>query len=136
VRSPRKRTVFFFCALILLVLVGAAYVLYETSEARYDPRPVNAYAGAQALQAQLNIYARLNGFYPTAEQGLNALVSRPTTSPIPQNWSQLVFPAELIDPWHHPFVYRSPSPKDSTSFDLFSLGPDGVESDDDIRFER
>jgi general secretion pathway protein G len=136
VRSPRKRTVFFvfFCAFIFLV--GAAYVLYETSEAQYDARPVNAQSGLQTLQGQLNIYARLNGFHPTTEQGLNALVSRPTSSPIPQNWSQLVFPETLVDPWHHSFVYRSPSPKDSTSFDLFSLGPDGVESDDDLRFER
>jgi general secretion pathway protein G len=74
--------------------------------------------------------------YPSTEQGLEALVTRPTSSPIPQHWTQLVFHNSLIDVWGRPVVYRSPAANGVGPYELFSLGPDGVQSDDDIRAKR
>ncbi len=93
----------------------------------------NARGTERTLETQLEIYRQLNGSYPSTEQGLEALVTRPTSSPTPQHWTQLVFHDTLIDPWGRPVVYRSPAANGVDAYDLFSLGPDGVESDDDIR---
>jgi general secretion pathway protein G len=90
----------------------------------------------KTLQTQLEIYRQLNGFYPSADQGLEALVTRPTSSPIPKHWMQLVFYDSLIDSWGRPIVYRSPAPNGRDPYELFSLGPDGVGSSDDIRAQR
>ena len=97
---------------------------------------VDARATVQTLQTQLTIYRQLNGFYPSTEQGLEALVTRPTSSPIPQHWTQLVFHSNLIDVWGRPVVYRVSAANGIDPYDLFSLGPDGVESDDDIHAKR
>ena len=68
---------------------------------------------------------------PTTEQGLQALIERPTAEPLPPRWVQML-EAPLLDPWNHPYVYRAADDL-SGKFELFSLGPDGVESADDIR---
>ena len=132
---PRKRAVLITAAVILVVLAIAAermqraHVIRETAYIQH----ANALGTVQNLQTQLEIYSQLNGFYPSTEQGLEALVTRPTSSPVPQHWMQLVFQDNLIDSWGRPVVYRSPAPNDIDPYDLFSLGPDGVESSDDIR---
>ena len=80
--------------------------------------------------ALLNYYVK-SGAYPTQAQGLQALMTRPTTPPIPAKWSAIM---ETLprDPWNHPYVYRIPSTNPAMAYDLESLGPDGVPSSDDI----
>ena len=77
----------------------------------------------QGINTQLKLYQTMNGFYPTTEQGLAALVSEPDTPPRPTRWYQLY--SELpLDPWGNGYVYRSPGTKHPEGFDLFSSGPD------------
>lgn len=77
-----------------------------------------------------------NGFYPATNQGLGALVSKPKTKPIPSNYNEggyLENKRIPKDPWGNEYVYifiEKPEPQ----YKLFSLGPDGVESDDDIKY--
>jgi general secretion pathway protein G len=88
-------------------------------------RSIHVQADIQAINTQLRLYESLNGFLPTTEQGLQALVTQPETDPRPARWYQLS--KELPkDPWHHDYVYRSPGIKNANSFDLFSAGPDGI----------
>jgi general secretion pathway protein G len=74
----------------------------------------------------------MNGFYPTTEQGLQALVTRPDTDPQPTRWYQL-FKDVPKDPWQNTYIYRCPGIKHPDSYDLFSAGPDRKPdtSDDD-----
>lgn len=80
-------------------------------------------ADVQAIGTQLKLYESMNGFYPTTEQGLQALVTRPDTDPQPARWYQL-FKEVPKDPWQNIYIYRCPGIKHPDSYDLFSAGPD------------
>lgn len=76
----------------------------------------------QAISSQLKIY-RLNNFnYPTTDQGLEALITKPSGSPEPKNWQQLLDKMPK-DPWGREYLYVSPGEKGD--YDLYSLGRDG-----------
>lgn len=80
-------------------------------------------ADIQAIGTQLKLYESMNGFYPTTDQGLQALVTKPDTDPQPARWYQL-FKDVPKDPWQNPYIYRCPGIKHPDSYDLFSAGPD------------
>ena len=77
----------------------------------------------QTIGTQLKAYESTNGFLPTTEQGLEALVTQPTTEPRPPRWSQL-FKHLPIDPWGTAYIYRSPGRKNPNGYDLYSAGKD------------
>jgi general secretion pathway protein G len=131
--TPRAKRWSAFVGIAILLVLLAAVVLYKLEGGLYYDPAWNTEAGLSTLRTQLEIYKQMNGSYPTTEQGLHALVGIPTSSPIPEHWQKLVFEDTILDAWKRPFVYRFPSSKDSNSFDLFSLGRNGVESDDDMR---
>ncbi|MFM8830553.1 MAG: type II secretion system major pseudopilin GspG, partial [Spartobacteria bacterium] len=83
----------------------------------------------EAISMQLRTYEMLNYRMPSTEQGLKALVSQPTTEPRPRRWKQLMKTVP-VDPWGNEYVYRNPG-KGGAAFEIYSLGPDGKESDDD-----
>lgn len=85
----------------------------------------------KTISTQIKAYEMSNYTPPTTEQGLEALVEMPTAAPEPRRWRKLL--EELpVDPWGRPYEYRSPGTRNPSGYDLFSLGADGVESDDDI----
>ena len=86
-----------------------------------------------SLRTALNLYELDNGTFPTTEQGLGALYQKPASEPLPQKWRQYLERKANKDPWGREYVYRHPGVHNSESYDLSSLGKDGVESDDDIR---
>lgn len=86
------------------------------------------------LSTALDLYRMDAGRYPTTEQGLSALITAPAASPQPAQWNGPYLKKKKIpkDPWGHDYVYVSPGTHNPESYDLSSLGPDGVESNDDI----
>ena len=65
---------------------------------------------------------------PTQEQGLNALVERPTSDPQPERWrAYLEDQKALLDPWGNPYQYRYPATKSKKKYDLWSNGENGIE---------
>ena len=73
----------------------------------------------------MKIYRLDNGDYPTTEQGLEALVSRPAVPPQPANWSpEGYLPAVPLDPWGNPYQYAYPGR--ARAFDVYSLGADNA----------
>lgn len=65
---------------------------------------------------------------PTQEQGLQALVERPTTDPQPERWRAYLEDAKaLLDPWGNPYQYRYPATKSKKKYDIWSNGENGVE---------
>jgi general secretion pathway protein G len=80
-------------------------------------------ADVQSIGTQLMQYEAMNGFYPTTEQGLQALVNRPDSEPRPARWYQL-FKEVPKDPWGTPYIYRCPGAKHPDKYDVYSAGPD------------
>jgi len=79
------------------------------------------------LSQQLELYKLDNGSYPTAEQGLDALVHEPTGEPRPRRYPEggYVTSKDLLDPWQNPFKYERPGKNNARSFDLYTYGADG-----------
>ena len=82
------------------------------------------------LEQALELFNLHNGFCPTTEQGLKALVEKPVTSPVPENYQKGGYLKEVPkDGWNREFIYVCPGTKGE--FDIISLGADGKEGGDD-----
>jgi len=104
----------------LLVTLVAPKVMGRTDEAKRT----KAAADLRAVQQALNLYRLDNGSYPTTDQGLQALVTKPQSGAVPQRWNPEGYLEKVqADPWGHPYVYLS----NGERYTLKSLGADGEE---------
>lgn len=106
---------------IIALLMGAA--IYKLAGNVEVSKRVRVQSDIQALNTQLKLYESLNGFFPTTEQGLQALVTQPTTEPRPARWTQLMTEVSK-DPYGTPYIYVCPGRKNPNGYDLYSAGPD------------
>jgi general secretion pathway protein G len=85
------------------------------------------------FSSALDLYYLDNGIYPTTEQGLNALIVAPTSTPVPGNWKGPYLNPAVIkkDPWYHDYTYQYPGTHNPTGYDLYSPGPDGIAGNED-----
>ncbi len=83
----------------------------------------------KSIESMLELYKAENYVYPNTDQGLEALVSKPAGDPAPKNWRQYMKKTP-IDPWENNYKYLSPGTHGD--FDIYSFGPDGIQSDDDV----
>jgi general secretion pathway protein G len=89
-------------------------------------------ADIQAFSTQLQMYESRAGRMPTTEQGLKALVEKPTSEPLPDRWTQM-FDELPKDPWGQQYKYEYPAKKSKKAFDVWSVGKDGQDGTaDDI----
>jgi general secretion pathway protein G len=80
----------------------------------------------KTIDAALMQYNTIAGRYPTSEQGLEALVSKPTTAPKPKRYPSKPFLKALPRaPWGNPYTYKMPGSKDTTTYEVISYGADG-----------
>jgi general secretion pathway protein G len=107
---------------IIALLMGAA--IYKLAGNVEVSRHVRVQGDIQAFNTQLKLYQSLNGFFPTTDQGLQALVTPPVTDPKPTRWTQLMNDPLPKDPWGTPYIYLCPGKKNPNSYDLYSAGPD------------
>ena len=120
--------------LLVVVIIGAlAAMIIPRLAGRGDQAKIKvAKSDIEAnLATALKLYDLDNGTFPTTEQGLNALRSRPSTNPAPQNWNGPYIEREALDPWSRPYVYVSPGDHRS-DYDLSSKGKDEASDKDDI----
>lgn len=87
-----------------------------------EARVVKARSDVQAIVQALKLYKLDNGAYPSTEQGLKALVEKPTSGQIPANWKAYLEKAPK-DPWDHDYVYLNPGVRGE--IDVMSYGADG-----------
>lgn len=81
------------------------------------------------IQNALDLYRLDNSHYPSTQQGLEALVSKPSGTPEPKNWNPEGYLKSVpVDPWGTPYQYVSPGTEGP--YDLYSLGSDGQEGGD------
>ena len=123
--------------LLVVIIIGvlASMVVPNIAGRGKQARISAARADIEAnLSTALDLYELDNGMYPTTEQGLLALIEEPSGSPQPPNWSGPYLKKKRVplDPWEREYVYVSPGTHNTEDFDLYSLGPDGVRSEDDI----
>ena len=110
----------------LLISVVAPMVLNRADEARIQ----KVYADFKSIETALKIYRLDNYNYPTTEQGLQALIKPSSLSPLPRNFKEGGYLAEIpMDPWGRPYLYLSPG--ENSQVDIYTLGADGISGGDD-----
>jgi len=112
--------------LVVIVILGilAALVVPRVLERPDEARVIAARSDIAAILASLKLYRLDNQRYPTGEQGLAALVARPTQPPIPPNWKPNGYLERLPrDPWGQPYQYLNPGLRGE--IDVYSFGADG-----------
>jgi len=113
----------------ILALLGGIVAPQVIGRLR-QAKPKKAAIDLKGIVLGLDMYAADNGQYPTTEQGLQALITKPTTPPEPLDWNgPYVKPTNFKDPWGVVYVYVTPSTHidEGYEFDLYSLGSDGQE---------
>jgi len=121
--------------MVVVVILGllAAVVVPRVVGRADEARKVAAKQDIAAIMQALKLYRLDSGRYPSGEQGLQALVTRPTTDPQPANWKSYLDRIPK-DPWGKPYQYLNPGVHGE--IDVFTLGadgqPGGSEADVDI----
>jgi len=129
-RSSKPRNDAGFSLLELMVVVVILSVLALVIVPRVIDRPdqaraARAQADIAAIASAVKLYRLDNFRYPTTEQGLAALVSRPTTDPVPANYAANGYIERLpVDPWGQPYQYLTPGVHGD--FDIFTYGADAA----------
>ena len=107
--------------IVILAILGAL-VVPKIMNRPNEARVVAAKQDVQAIVQALKLYKLDNGSYPSTEQGLKALVEKPTTGAIPTNWKSYLDKLPQ-DPWGHAYIYLNPGIKGE--IDVMSYGSDG-----------
>jgi len=110
--------------MVVLVIIGilAALIVPNVLERADEARVTAARTDVNNLMQALKLYKLDNQRFPTGEQGLQALIARPTATPIPPNWKPYLDKLPN-DPWGRPYQYMNPGVKGEV--DVFSYGADG-----------
>lgn len=110
--------------MVVVVILGilASIVVPKIISRPDEARVVKAKQDVLAIQNALDLYKLDNGFYPGTEQGLMALVEKPTSSPTPRDWKPYLKSLPK-DPWGRDYLYLNPG--QHGEFDVFTLGADG-----------
>ena len=114
--------------LVVVVILGilASIIIPKIMTRPEEAKRTKAKMDIKAIETALNLYRLDNDVYPSTEQGLEALVTKPTTGVIPRNWKEEGYLDKVPkDPWGYPYVYLSPGL--NKEFDLESYGADGVD---------
>jgi len=123
--------------MVVIVIIGvlATLIIPRLMSRPDEARVIAARQDVATIVSALKLYRLDIGRYPTSEQGLKALIAKPSEEPIPTNWKMGGYLDRLPnDPWGKPYQYLSPGL--TGEMDVFSFGADGklggVELDTDI----
>ena len=131
--NRKKRIGFTLIELMLVVIIiGAlvAMVMPRLTGRGEQARIAAASADINAnIATALKLYELDNGVFPRTEEGLGALLSKPASA---SNWNGPYLERKPTDPWGREYKYKCPGTHRSGDYDLYSLGRDGRESEDDV----
>jgi len=118
--------------MLVVIIIGAlvAMVMPRLAGRSEQARVAAARADINAnIATGLKLYELDNGAYPSSEEGLDALLTKPASA---INWNGPYLEREPIDPWGRQYQYGCPGDHRPQGYDLYSLGRDGQQSDDDV----
>jgi general secretion pathway protein G len=110
--------------MVVLVIIGvlAALIAPNVLDRASDAKVTAARTDVNNLMQALKLYKLDNQRFPSSEQGLEALVRKPSAGPVPPSWKPYLDKLPN-DPWGRPYQYLNPGVKGE--IDVFSLGADG-----------
>lgn len=119
--------------IIAVIIGGAITVMGRVGE---GAKRTQVSSDFNSIGAALRMYQTNNGRFPTTQQGLDALVNKPSSTPVPKRWVKLMDRVPN-DPWQEPYGYKFPGSADNTTFEIISKGPDMTEgTEDDISSQK
>jgi len=114
----------------LLAALAAPRLVGKSKEARIAVARSDVNSN---IPTALDFFELDNGQFPSTDQGIDGLIRKPSTSPMPTNWNGPYLKKLPKDPWNEEYVYLSPGNHNTADYDLFSKGPDKTEgTSDDI----
>jgi general secretion pathway protein G len=123
-RDQRGFTLIEIMVVVVILGILAAIVVPRLLSRPDEARVTKAKTDIKGLESSLGLFKLDNGFYPTTEQGLRALVSKPETGRIPTKYPDGGYLKKVPqDPWGHDYIYLSPGVHGD--YDLLSYGADG-----------
>jgi general secretion pathway protein G len=128
-RDERGFTLIELMIVIVILSLLATIVTYQFMGREEQAKRTATIIQIKNFEGGLKLFKLDNGFYPSTEQGLKALVEKPTTGKEVKNWKEggyLEAQEVPLDPWKNPYVYLSPGVH-SKEYDIVSYGADGVE---------
>lgn len=114
--------------MVVIVIMGLllSYVAPKVFQNVEKAQQQKIQADFSSLKTALATYRLDNYVYPSSEQGLEALVSKPTIAPEPRGWRSEGYLEQVpYDPWQRQYLYLSPGP-DGHPYVIYTLGADGV----------
>ena len=117
--------------MVVVVILGilAAIIVPKIMSRPEQARLVKVKQDIMSIQGALDLYKLDNSTYPTTDQGLQALVTKPTSSPQPRNWKSDGYLQEVpVDPWGEPYQYMN----DNEKLRIFTYGPKGRDGNSEI----
>lgn len=117
--------------MVVVVILGilAAIIVPKIMSRPEQARMVKVKQDILAIQSALDLYKLDNGIYPSTDQGLQALVTKPTIDPAPRNWKSDGYLQELpMDPWGQAYQYLN----DNEKVKIFSYGTKGKDGNSEI----
>lgn len=123
-RAARGFTLIEIMVVVVILGILAAIIVPRISNEPDRARGVKAQQDIRQIESALQLYKLDNFYYPSTQQGLEALVSKPSGEPEARNWKAGGYLARLPkDPWGRAYQYLQPGSKGE--YDLYSLGADG-----------
>ncbi len=115
--------------MVVVVILGilATYIAPRFIDRTDDAKAVKAQIDIVSLATALQLYRLDNGHYPLTDQGLQALIEKPSTDPIPSNWKEKGYLEKTrlpSDPWNRDYIYLCPGIHGD--YDIISYGADGA----------
>lgn len=111
--------------MVIIALLAGAAVL-KINDKIEQGRRTRAIQDIKTFSTAVDLYEADNGDPPTTQQGLQALLDKPTSPPVPRNWQGPYLKSKLeVDPWGHDYVYKCPGQTNPNGYDIMSYAKDG-----------
>ena len=125
-RVQRGFTLIEIMVVIAILAILAALMVPKIMSSPDEAKRITAKQDIGTVTQALTLYRRNNGRYPTQEQGLRALIEKPATDPVPNNWKDGGYLERLPnDPWGNGYQYLNPGVH--SEIDVFSYGADSMQ---------
>lgn len=132
-RAQRGFTLIEIMVVVVIIGVLGALVVPQFMNRPDQAKVTAARSDLKAIATALEIYRLDNFAYPSSQQGLQALVTKPSGRKLARSWNPQGYLRQVpLDPWGTPYRYVYPGTRSNEGYDLFSLGSDGVAGGDGL----